>query len=173
MLSLIYGGSSSGKSEYAEEYICSLSKGDIKYYIATMIRDGGDLRRIRTHVDRRKDMGFITVEQPYDLGLIVKKNACDLDGSYVLLECVSNLLANEMFERSVKDPAQKVIKDIECIASACRHLVVVSDDVFRDGIRYDESVREYMYDLATVNRALAKYADNFFEVVAGIPVRIK
>lgn len=40
MFALIFGGSGSGKSEYAEKLSCELAQKNEKYYIATMIPYG-------------------------------------------------------------------------------------------------------------------------------------
>ena len=192
MLILIYGGSGSGKSEYAEQYICNACglKED-KLYIATMKESGKDgRRRILKHRDRRKDMGFVTVEKPVRIGEIedVKE--------YVLLECVSNLLANEMYEMwdmyetdaSDRDHVDKSVSDgvsdgsgiiddilnaISDIERRSKLMVVVSNDIFSDGIEYPKSVREYMKALADINRRLADSAAEVYEVTAGIAIKRK
>ena len=50
--------------------------------------------RVKKHLAQRKDCGFVTLELPY-----VAKDAEVSPDSTVLLEDVSNLLANGMFER--------------------------------------------------------------------------
>ncbi len=173
MLTLIYGASASGKSEYAEKYICKEAKDGRKYYIATMIREGGDMSRITKHVKRREGLDFITLEKPYDVGDIIEKDGYNGQGAYVLLECLSDLLANEMFAKQNYKTVAGIIEDIDRIEKSCAHLIVVSDDVFADGTLYDESVIRYMRDLADLNRVLATKADRVYEVAAGIPIEVK
>ena len=71
MITLITGGSGSGKSAYAEKYICHVSneKGyKEKYYIATMqVFDDEGQRKIDRHRRLRAGKGFITIEQPRDI----------------------------------------------------------------------------------------------------------
>ena len=53
MFALIFGGSGSGKSEYAEKLSCELAQKNEKYYIATMIpygEEGKKLKGIRSCV---------------------------------------------------------------------------------------------------------------------------
>lgn len=97
MLYLITGGSGSGKSEYAEKLAADLhhrKKNGFLYYVATMYpaKDGESQRRIRRHRDMREGKGFETVECSSQLERI-KAGSEDV----LLLECMSNLLANEMY----------------------------------------------------------------------------
>lgn len=71
MITLITGGSGSGKSAYAEKYICHVSnekRYKEKYYIATMqVFDDEGQRKIDRHRRLRAGKGFITIEQPRDI----------------------------------------------------------------------------------------------------------
>ncbi len=96
-LVVISGKNGSGKSEYAERLLCRVPSE--RYYIATMIpATPENHERIRKHRDRRKDMGFTTLEIRHHVA-----EAPVPDGSSVLLEDVSNLLANEMFDGARKE----------------------------------------------------------------------
>ena len=67
MITLIYGGSSSGKSAYAEDYVCQ-SDCKNRYYLATMQADDSEsLERIERHRSLRYGKDFITLEKPYDI----------------------------------------------------------------------------------------------------------
>ena len=59
------------------------------------------------------------------------------------------------------------------LAGRCRHLIVVSGDVFADGERYDGETARYLQALAALNRRAAALADAVCEVVCGIPVPLK
>ena len=69
MVTLVYGGSASGKSQFAEDTICRLRGRDSKYYIATMKvgDDEENIERVKKHRDQRKNKGFETIECPNDL----------------------------------------------------------------------------------------------------------
>ena len=92
MMVLVTGGSGSGKSAFAED--CVLSCGENKrIYIATMYPfDEESKKRVARHRKMRAGKGFETVE--CFVGL---KNLKVSHGSTVLLECMSNLTANEIF----------------------------------------------------------------------------
>ena len=66
MLTVIIGGSGSGKSAFAEALVRKL-KGE-RIYLATMAAgDPESLRRIARHRKQREHLGFATVEQPLRL----------------------------------------------------------------------------------------------------------
>ena len=100
---LITGGSGSGKSAYGEKRI--LEAGEMtRYYIATMEVFGEEGRK---KVERHKksfvrEKGFITIESPKDVGRekVLEMLRPDGQKKAVLLECISNLTANEMFGSS-------------------------------------------------------------------------
>ena len=115
MLIFIYGGSGSGKSAFAEQMITKIKKDENKlYYLATMqIFDAEDEERVKRHRNLRKDKGFITLEYPKDIHKAI--NEIEDKNADILLECMSNLLANELFsEMTAKETVSLKIKnDIE------------------------------------------------------------
>ena len=55
----------------------------------------------------------------------------------------------------------------------CGHLVVVSNDIFRESVPDSEEMTAYKDNLGRINRALAAMADRVTEVVYGIPICVK
>ena len=92
----------------------------------------------------------------------------------VLLECISNLTANEMFSDGKKQEkeqvVEKIIKGIKMLKKETTHLIVVSNNVFEDGILYDKETMEYIEAMGKINKELADMAEQVVEVVAGIPI---
>ncbi|MDE7415870.1 MAG: bifunctional adenosylcobinamide kinase/adenosylcobinamide-phosphate guanylyltransferase [Lachnospiraceae bacterium] len=177
MMVLVIGGSGSGKSSYAEKTAVSLAQAGMKkYYLATMqVFDDEGRKKVEKHRDLRNGKGFFTIEQPTRISDALEKME---DGERaVLLECISNLTANEMFsEEKAKTEIQvtgNVIRDIKMLKDQTNHLVVVSNNVFEDGITYDEATTKYIQAMGKINQKLAALADRIVEVVAGIPVIIK
>jgi len=169
MRTLVIGGGASGKSEYAEELFSALE--GTKYYIATMMPYGEDsLARIEKHRKARRDRGFCTVEHYTDLaGLSLPTKGA------VLLECLGNLTANELFHEgdSEKSAFEAIMRGVEALSEQSSDLVVVTNEVFSDGLDYDESTLAYIRTLALINRELARRFDTVIEVVCGIPVALK
>ncbi len=172
MIAVIIGGSGSGKSEYAENKIALQSKrdGTDLLYIATMQPFGEETKqRIWRHQNMRKDKGFMTLEQYVALDqLTLPQNTS------VLLECMSNLVANEMFsDAGAKEHAKEtILKGVEKLCREARNLVIVTNNVFEDGGDYDLTTKEYLRVLGSINRFISSYADQVIEVVHGIPVII-
>lgn len=176
MMTVIIGGSGSGKSAYAEDYITKLAGKTQKYYLATMqVWDEEGRAKIEKHRKMRAGKGFITIEQPTFVEEALKK-ICSKE-SAVLLECMSNLAANEMFSRenieSSMKVTDKIIRGMEQIKENTGHLVIVTNNVFEDGVRYDDTTMEYIAALGHINEKLAAMADEVIEVVVGIPVVLK
>lgn len=166
---VVTGGSGSGKSAYAEAQIQSF--GEItRYYLATMEnRDEESQKRVDRHRAMRADKNFITVECPYDLDKV-----CLEEEGAVLLECMSNLVANELFLKDgMTDPertVQKIMDGVMRLKEQSTHLVIVTNEVFSDGILYDEWTKQYIRCLGIVNQQLSSLADRVVEVVYSIPV---
>ena len=176
MMALIIGGSGSGKSAYAEDYMISISEDRKKYYIATMqIYDEEGKRKVERHRMLRGGKGFSTIEQPVDIGKAAEK--MEAEDRTALLECVSNLTANEMF--SGEAPAteevitEKIVGGIAVLNRELTHLVIVSNNVFEDGNVYDKTTMAYIRAMGHINQKLAEMADEVVEVVVGIPIVIK
>ena len=202
MLHIVYGGSASGKSSYAESFAMSLQGEGRLLYIATMYPykwntteiDPETMQRIERHRAMRADTGFDTVECYRHVEHIVAKRQ-----DVLLLECMSNLLANEMYLEQDSDDgglaetmsevektgvgmsetlspvSKKIVQALVNLSTRVQDVVIVTNDVFSDGgsLTYDESTREYVKNLAEINCALAREAATVTEVVCGIPVIVK
>ena len=57
--------------------------------------------------------------------------------------------------------------------SGCRHLVIVTNEVFSDGCEYDAGTTDYIRRLGELNVRLSRAADAVVEVVYSIPVFLK
>lgn len=168
MLTLVVGGAASGKSAYAEGLVLA-SPYPRRIYIATMEpMDAECLRRIEKHRCMRAEKRFETMECYTDLASVTVP-----PDSAVLLECVGNLCANELYtpRGSGDQAAEEILRGVERLKGQCGDLVVVSNEVFTGGS--PEGTKGYLRQLARVNRALAALADNVCEVACGIPVYYK
>lgn len=170
MLHVITGGSGSGKSRYAEQQILDLGPAG-RIYIATMHPyDQESFARIDRHRAMRAEKQFDTLECYTNL-----KKLQIPKGSNVLLECMSNLTANEMFEPGAagEHTVEEILEGICHIAGQAANLVVVTNEICSDGIDYDPVTRRYQQALGQINQAMAAMADRVTEVVYGIPLVLK
>lgn len=199
---VVTGVSGSGKSEYAENRAAALAGGGPLYYVAAMEPYGEEAaRRIRRHRSLRAGKGFTTLECYRDIAKVPDMiGASRCREATVLVECMSNLLANEMFSaetgsagqsdtektesvaetvRSAEkyqvsaEAADKIAHDILFLNERCGHLVVVTNEVFADGISYENETMVYIKSLGRLNRALVQAAEEAVEVVYTIPRRLK
>lgn len=175
MLILVIGGSGSGKSAYAEKRVmeCGYSN---RFYLATMMPYGEEgIKTVNRHRKLRNGKGFITIEQPRDISNIIDK--VKGNDNVVLLECTSNLVANEMFlQDKIEDEnivVNKILDEIRQIENKVGCMVVVTNDVFSDGCTYSAETMSYLNALGKINHNLALISDEVVEVVVGIPVICK
>ena len=145
MVHLIIGGSGSGKSAYAEKLMMEEPE-ESRVYLATMRPCDQECReKIKRHQDMRRDKGFATLECYGRVrGLLVPW------GSSLLLECVGNLLTNVFYNEkySGKDMAQMVTEDILDLQNRTRTLIIVTNDIFSDGLFYGVETEAYRAALA-------------------------
>jgi len=166
MLALVFGGSGSGKSAWAEQLIMRLSS-ESRYYLATMVNcDDECATRIARHRMQRQDGDWHTIEKSVDLGQL--QLSAD---STVLLECLSTWLTNEYYRDHAADmPAKKIWQELSALTEQCANLIVVSNNVFADGFCYDAVTNRYIADLGWLHQKIAQQADLVVEVVVGLPV---
>ena len=171
MLALITGGSGSGKSAYAEALCVKLQekKQDIPMmYIATMYPfDEEAFRKIDRHKKLRKNKNFEAIECFTGLKQVKLKKP-----TTVLLECMSNLTANEMYQEggAGEETVEEIRKGIESMCRQADNLVVVSNEIFSDGMDHDPETERYQRYLGSINQEIAERADLVVEVVYGIPL---
>lgn len=183
---LVIGGSGSGKSAYAEEVAVSLYRQTIsskekpsagkKYYLATMqVYDEEGQRRVNRHKALRSGKGFLTIEQPVSIEKALDK--MEVGNHVALLECISNLTANEMFSQektlSELQIIERIIRGVVILKEKTAHFVVVSNNVFEDGAVYDKATMEYIHAMGVINQRLAVLAEQVVEVTVGIPINLK
>lgn len=100
-LLLLLGGSKSGKSRWGEEWAqkAHLDTGFPLFYIATLYpgSDGENQDRIKRHRRQREGKDFQTLEIPRHLS---QATPFLPEQSIVLVDCLGNLVANELFTDS-------------------------------------------------------------------------
>ncbi len=149
-LILIAGPNSSGKSRYAESLVAQGP--EKRYYIATMAAQNEEnYARIAKHRAQRAGLGFETWELPDRVG-----DAPVAPDGVALVEDVSNLLANVLFERG--GCGREVLTDLERLRKRCAVLLVVTISGLCDG-EYEGETAAYIRELAWVNERLAAEAD--------------
>ena len=113
MMFLVTGGANSGKSAYAEQLCMGL--GGRRVYLAAMRPSGREGReRVSKHRSLRAGKGFEAIECYESFPAAVDDPR--VKGAAVLLECLGNVVANELFSGPF-EPAGAVER-IECAVTA-------------------------------------------------------
>ena len=184
MTALVLGPNGSGKSAYAETLAARFST-SFMYYIATMVPFGTEGQsRVEKHRKQREALGFITVEK----SRFVSDISLESD-AVVLLEDVSNLLSNAMFDvgaisgdvRQAKTGRgfitegdfESVFCDITALCESCSTAVLVSIDGLIAMSNYDGETRTFIESLNRLNYMLADFADIVIEMRGGEPIIVK
>ncbi|MBR4691638.1 MAG: bifunctional adenosylcobinamide kinase/adenosylcobinamide-phosphate guanylyltransferase [Oscillospiraceae bacterium] len=166
---LLTGGSGCGKSTFAESLVMKFPLP--RWYVATMRSYGAESEaKIARHRAMRSTKGFETIESQTDVGKIELPG-----GGTVLLECLCNLTANEMFddEGNERDPYDKILREVRSLAEKADNLILVTNDVGSDAEAYSDSTLRYVDALGRLNAAFASEFDTVYELVCGIPLLLK
>nr|WP_295283489.1 bifunctional adenosylcobinamide kinase/adenosylcobinamide-phosphate guanylyltransferase [uncultured Blautia sp.] len=167
MMILVTGGSGSGKSAFAED--CVVATGTEKrIYIATMYPfDEESKKRVQRHRKMRQGKGFETIECYTGLSQLEVPAK-----STVLLECMSNLTANEMFQEdgAHENTVEAVMNGVRRLKEQAENLIIVTNEIFSEAVTYQGETDTYQKYLGAINQQLGALADEVVEVVYGIPV---
>lgn len=177
-LILIFGGSRSGKSEFAEKVAVALG-GSVTYIATAGVRDGEMEERVRLHRERRPK-SWKTVEEEKNILEALRKGR---EGDVFLLDCATLWLTNLLLDESIPEPGAKPgQKEAYIMEHAARlsdmvetgaHLIIVSNEVGL-GLIPDNSLGRVFRDVAgKVNQLLASKANEVYFTIAGIPLEIK
>ena len=168
MIYFFIGKSNTGKSVKAEELTMTFDLPN-KLYLATMkVMDEDGEVRVQKHRKQREGKGFETLEVPLNITEIIPQIK-EPEKTVVLLECISNLVGNEMYdnqERSVLDEAlfaEEIARDIRLLADSTAELIVVSS-VYDAKEEYSEETLKYIRYLDRTNEAIKQIADKVIEI---------
>ena len=170
MICLVLGTPDSGKSKRAEDLVMELAGAGKKYYIATMIPFGEEGKnRVEKHRKMREGKGFETIECTTRVHELLG-SLQDLDTSTCLLECMSNLVGNEMhLEQNLEKPAEElsdyITDSVMELSAKAGNMVIVANVFPLDGEGYDEDTKKYVRIVDLVNQRLRKKVDEVYELI--------
>lgn len=168
MITYIYGGVSSGKSEYAEELISG--EFNKKIYLATMENAGEHAgKRVEKHLLQREGKGFFTIEEPRH----IKDLNIDEDDN-ILLEDLTNLLSNNLFneaglKNNFEEITEEIFSDIITLKSRCNSVFIVGNDIFSTERNQSRELDIFIDCLYSLHKQIIEAADRVIEVVYGLP----
>ncbi len=177
-LTLIIGGTRSGKSAFAMElakkhkHVCYIATADSGR--SSQIDDGEMLERIQKHREERPSE-WKTVEAP----LRLDKAVSSLNGSLdvVLIDCITIYVTNMLLGSHKEEGDEYIIDAINKLCSVCKnvpfHVIMVTNEVGY-GVVPDNVLSRRFRDIAGyANQIIAREADNVYLVTAGIESKIK
>ena len=171
MITCISGGKGSGKSAFAENLMLRENKAHLPmYYLATMERADEDaVKRIAKHRSMRAGKGFETIEQPTNVDTCGIQKPC-----VVLLECVTNLVANELFSENGchENVPDAVCRQLKTLDANCDRLYVVTGDMKEEDF-YDGQTTHYIRTLRETNKRVFMLAETVYEMQNGVAVKRK
>jgi len=173
MLSFIIGGARSGKTALAQ----SLCPPDSRVaYVATMRAEDDELReRIKRHRSSRPTV-WTTIEEPLAIAAAVRRASREFDS--IVLDCLTLWLSNFCWEHRASDAGElerRALDEADDLVQACAgtYLIAISNEV-GCGIVPENALARSFRDLqGFVNQKIARAANEVWQTVAGIPVRIK
>ena len=176
MITLITGGSRSGKSAFAQQQAEQID--GPRLFIATCPRIDPEMdERIIRHQQDREGMGWQTAEVPLRLTEELERT---LAGTTVLIDCLTLWINNLMYEAEQKE--QEISEDQmtssaeELVRAAHNHqgqVFLVTNEVGLGIVPDNPMVRRYRDLVGRCNQVIAAFADQVFLVSCGIPMQLK
>ena len=163
MKTLFIGGIKSGKSRHAEAFALQRARKKPYYLATTEFFDNEMKKRIKCHKKQRKKR-FKTIEEPLKLSKAIKK--CD---DVVLIEDISMWLNNMLYHGKSK----KINKELAKVLQLPQDIIFVINNVGESVVSDNTLVREFCDQNGVISQLLAHECDVVYNVVAGIPLRIK
>lgn len=152
MMHLVTGASASGKPPTRKIACTCKERRKILY------RHHASLGRGRSgtgkkHRAMREGKGFQTIEAFHTLDALRLPEKGSL-----MLECMSNLLANEQFELGGTDEEilDRIQLGIQNLKEQTEDLIIVTNEIFSDGCRYDAETVRYIRLLGNLNIRMAR-----------------
>ena len=176
-LTLVTGGSRSGKSSHALELAEAF--GPRRLFVATCPNVDGEMaERVGRHKEERQGRGWTTVECQTELGSLFPEYVRDFD--VVLLDCVTLWVNNILYNRDLSG----AVVDDRIIAQLCREwldkterypgkVICVTNEVGLGIVPDNPLARKYRDLVGTCNQIIGRKASEVILVSCGIPLYLK
>ncbi len=180
---LVTGGARSGKSNFAES-LCT-KQNNKTAYIATSIPFDDEMKnRVKKHQQSRPS-DWKTYEIYEDIFSIIEE--LNLNHNTVIMDCVTLMVNNLMFTYGIDvDNAtseqlneleeyikNQTIKLLEEVKKTDLYFVIVSNEIGMGIVPENKLSRIYGDFVGRANQLIAKYSDEVYFVVSGIPMKVK
>lgn len=181
-LTFISGGVRSGKSSYAEIQLVQAAhkeSGRLVYIASGVSSDAEMKQRITQHKLDRANANWTTIEQPIALEKVLPFLR---QGDYILWDCVTTWLANELYEGieakspclessgCIEDKIARLYTTIDEILSKANQLTIVSNEVFDEPASSYKETTIYTKQLGLIHQTIVQKATTAIELDSGIPI---
>lgn len=181
---MVFGGTRSGKSVFAEK-LCIEASEKVLYLATAIPLDDGMKARIKKHQNQRPSH-WETIECYHSFHLLSTQKAF-INADVVILDCITVMITNLMFENPVD---MDTLKQVEIEAMELRILneiqemlawmrrenkmfVLVSSEVGMGLVAPYKSGNIFRDIVGKANQLIAAASDEVHFVIAGIPMKIK
>lgn len=179
-ITLVTGGSRSGKSSFAENLLKNTD--DVLYIATAIITDEEMGHRIKKHIESRNSK-WITHEGFFDLDKAIEQ----YDIENIMLDCVTIMTTNLMFQQEidfdnismekVDDLLNNIKSQFEKLILKARatnkNLVMVTNEVGL-GLVPESKLSRIFRDIAGfVNQYIASLSDEVYLISCGLPLKLK
>lgn len=167
---LVTGGARSGKSSFAENLIGSDCQN--KTYIATCPAFDEEMRqRIKIHREQRRNNGWVTIEEQYDL----VRALADASGN-VLIDCLTLWINNLLYQNKDFNEAMMVERTKNLLVALKKYpgqVVLVINEVGL-GLVPENSLGRLFRDCSgRCGQMIAHESDEVYWMVCGLSQRLK
>lgn len=180
-ITLVMGGTRSGKSAYAESLLPWNNDQRVLYVATAECRqnDASMVERIRRHQERRP-VHWGILECQLNLGENLKEALSSVDYDVVMIDCISMLVSNVLFslpdEENLEDLEKALQVEIADLIlsmknTSCRW-VLVSGETGMGIVAATRLGRNYCDGLGMCNQLLSAVCDRAVLVVAGRPMEL-
>ncbi|HBI14430.1 MAG TPA: bifunctional adenosylcobinamide kinase/adenosylcobinamide-phosphate guanylyltransferase [Desulfobulbaceae bacterium] len=175
-ITLITGGSRSGKSAFAQR-LAEEEPGSRLFLATSTVTDPEMELRIRRHVRDRQKANWTTVEEPLDLaGRLRQAHRFDT----VLIDCLTLWVNNLMFEAVRKNltlDEDRVREETERMLTAARahpgEVIVVTNEVGMGIVPDNANARLYRDLIGRCSQCVGQAANRVYLVSCGIPLQMR
>jgi adenosylcobinamide kinase / adenosylcobinamide-phosphate guanylyltransferase len=176
----IFGGARSGKSAYAESMCASSEKPVV--YVATARAGDEEMQARIAHHRARRDAAWTTIEEPLELGPILRDMS--VEGNVVMVDCLTVWLSNLLFceDRIYPEvgriiPPERFVQERDAFLSAIEQvrgdLIIVSNEVGMGIVPQGAISRWFVDEAGRLNQAIAARCERAIWVAAGLPLVLK
>lgn len=177
-ITLITGGTRSGKSDFALELAEGESLSAERIFVATCPKIDDEIKlRIQKHQEERDGHGWTTIEEQIDITSVIENLE---KPSVVLIDCMTLWVNNLLYNAEISDydfSEQDMVNESKKLVGLSRskevELFCVTNEVGMGIVPADKKSRYYRDLVGKCNKTIATLSDNVFLVSCGIPLKLK